>query len=113
MRARSARFSRSASTNSVGSAKHRVNILVSLRLLPPPFGHPCLGLFPECRSLTRNSDDNVDPYHTYLSIAAAAIITPDPAWGLQPLDPLFNATHETTRWAKEHVSAAAPPEPKR
>ena len=36
MRARSARFSRSASTNLVGSAKHRANILVSLRLLSPP-----------------------------------------------------------------------------
>ncbi len=52
-----------------------------------------------------------DPYHTYLSIAAAAVVSPDPAWGLQPLDPLLNATHETARWAKEHV-AAAPRDPK-
>lgn len=54
-------------------------------------------------------DDDADPYHTYLSIAAAAIVSPDPAWGLLPLDPLINATHETARWAKEHVSGAAPP----
>jgi geranylgeranyl transferase type-1 subunit beta len=49
-----------------------------------------------------------DPYHTYLSIAAAAVVSPDPTWGLQPLDPLINATHETAKWAKEHVSAGAP-----
>jgi geranylgeranyl transferase type-1 subunit beta len=49
-------------------------------------------------------DAGADPYHTYLSIAAAAIVSPDPAWGLQPLDPLINATPETARWAKEHVS---------
>jgi geranylgeranyl transferase type-1 subunit beta len=55
---------------------------------------------------------SADPYHTYLSIAAAAITSPDPAWKLQPLDPLINATHETARWAKEHISAAAPCEPK-
>lgn len=50
-----------------------------------------------------------------MSIAAAAIVSPDPAWRLQPLDPLINATHETAKWAKEHVSAAAPTpsEPKR
>ncbi|KAI0299525.1 terpenoid cyclases/protein prenyltransferase alpha-alpha toroid [Russula brevipes] len=53
-----------------------------------------------------------DPYHTYLSIAAAAIVAPDPAWVLQPLDPLLNATHETAKWAKEHVPAS-PREPKR
>jgi len=50
--------------------------------------------------------ENPDPYHTYLSIAAAAIVSPDPAWALRPLDPLINATHETVRWAKERVSAA-------
>ena len=45
---------------------------------------------------------------TYLSTAAAAIVSTDPAWGLQPLDPLINATHERAKWAREHVSAAAP-----
>ena len=59
-------------------------------------------------ALARDYDGDADPYHTYLSIAAAAIITPDPTWGLQPLDPLINATPETARWAKEHVSAALP-----
>jgi len=57
-------------------------------------------------------DEHPDPYHTYLSIAAAAITSPDPAWKLQPLDPLINTTHETARWAKEHISIAAPCEPK-
>ncbi|KAH9961439.1 terpenoid cyclases/protein prenyltransferase alpha-alpha toroid [Lactifluus volemus] len=45
-------------------------------------------------------DEHPDPYHTYLSIAAAAITSPDPAWKLQPLDQLINVTHETARWAK-------------
>lgn len=57
--------------------------------------------------------EHPDPYHTYLSIAAAAIVSPDPAWGLRPLDPLINATDETAKWAKEHISAAAPTPPKR
>jgi len=51
-----------------------------------------------------------DPYHTYLSIAAAAIVSPDPQWDLQPLDPLINATPDTARWAKTHVSGTAAPE---
>ncbi|KAH9990286.1 terpenoid cyclases/Protein prenyltransferase [Russula vinacea] len=58
--------------------------------------------------ISKAPGEHPDPYHTYLSIAAAAIITPDPAWGLQPLDPLINATPETARWAKEHVSATHP-----
>jgi hypothetical protein len=59
---------------------------------------------------------HTDPYHTYLSIAASSIVSPDPAWELQPLDPLINATYETAKWAKEHIPVAdAPtlPEPKR
>jgi geranylgeranyl transferase type-1 subunit beta len=52
-------------------------------------------------------DDHTDPYHTYLSIAAAALVSPDPAWSLQPLDPLINATHETAKWAKKHVATTS------
>jgi len=62
--------------------------------------------------ISKAPGEHPDPYHTYLSIAAAAIVAPDPAWGLQPLDPLLNATHETASWAKEHVPAS-PREPKR
>ncbi|KAF8494461.1 terpenoid cyclases/protein prenyltransferase alpha-alpha toroid, partial [Russula emetica] len=70
-----------------------------------------LGLFlAQCQykfgGIAKAPGEHPDPYHTYLSIAAAAIVSPDPAWGLQPLDPLINATHETAKWAKEHVSAA-------
>jgi hypothetical protein len=105
IRARSARFWHSASTSSVGLAKHLANIPVSLpssfQLLSPQIS--------DYRLLAR--DDDTDPYHTYLSIAAAALVSPDPAWGLQPLDPLINATHETAKWAKEHL-AATPRDPK-
>ena len=45
----------------------------------------------------------LDPYHTYLSIAAAAVVSPDPKWEIQPLDPLINASHDTARWAKTHI----------
>jgi len=57
--------------------------------------------------ISKAPGEHPDPYHTYLSIAAAAVVSPDPTWGLQPLDPLLNATHETARWAKEHVAAVA------
>jgi geranylgeranyl transferase type-1 subunit beta len=46
MRTRSARFLRSASTNLVGSAKHRANIPVSIPLISPPFRLTCLCPFP-------------------------------------------------------------------
>jgi geranylgeranyl transferase type-1 subunit beta len=49
----------------------------------------------------------LDPYHTYLAIAAAAVVEPDPKWELRPLDPLINATHDTARWAKIHVRGTA------
>ena len=44
-----------------------------------------------------------DLYHTYLSIAAAAVVSLDPKWEIQPLGALINATHDTVRWAKTHV----------
>ncbi|KAH9983703.1 terpenoid cyclases/protein prenyltransferase alpha-alpha toroid [Russula compacta] len=60
--------------------------------------------------ISKAPGEHPDPYHTYLSIAAAAIVCPpDSGWGLQPLDPLVNATHETAKWAKEHVSAGPKP----
>lgn len=49
-----------------------------------------------------------DPYHTYLSLAALALFPPpaaDESWHLPPLDPLWNATLETARWAREHIPA--------
>jgi len=57
--------------------------------------------------ISKAPGEHPDPYHTYLSIAAAAVVTPDPAWGLQSVDPLINATHETVKWAKEHVAATS------
>ncbi|KAI9442975.1 terpenoid cyclases/Protein prenyltransferase [Lactarius indigo] len=57
--------------------------------------------------ISKAPGEHPDPYHTYLSIAAAAIVSPDPKWELQPLDPLINATHDTARWAKTHVRITA------
>ncbi|KAI0258818.1 terpenoid cyclases/protein prenyltransferase alpha-alpha toroid [Gloeopeniophorella convolvens] len=69
-----------------------------------------LGMFlAQCQykfgGIAKAPGEHPDPYHTYLAIAAAAIAAPDPAWSLQPLDPLINATHETSQWAREHVPA--------
>jgi hypothetical protein len=79
--------------------------------MSPSFRQTCLGIFLysapipfrsppnnlNCRSLAIRMD-NADPKKTHLSIATAAIISPDdPAWGLQPLDPLINRKHETAR----------------
>ncbi|KAH8982280.1 terpenoid cyclases/Protein prenyltransferase [Lactarius akahatsu] len=58
--------------------------------------------------ISKAPGEHPDPYHTYLSIAAAAIVSPDPKWELQPLDPLINATLDTARWAKTHVRVTAP-----
>lgn len=58
--------------------------------------------------ISKAPGEHPDPYHTYLSIAAAAIVSPDPKWELQPLDPLINATHDTARWAKTRVCGTAP-----
>ncbi|KAF8267633.1 terpenoid cyclases/Protein prenyltransferase [Lactarius quietus] len=54
--------------------------------------------------ISKAPGEHPDPYHTYLSIAAAAVVSPDPKWELQSLDPLINATHDTVKWAKIHVS---------
>lgn len=49
----------------------------------------------------------VDPYHTYLSLAAVAMYASGgeagDSWRLQRLDPLLNAREETSRWARERV----------
>lgn len=93
----------------MGLAKHLANIPVSLPSSFQPLDVVSSPRISDYRLLAR--DDDTDPYHTYLSIAAAALVSPDPAWGLQPLDPLVNATHETAKWAKEHL-AATPRDPK-
>ncbi|KAJ7876785.1 terpenoid cyclases/protein prenyltransferase alpha-alpha toroid [Mycena leptocephala] len=48
-------------------------------------------------------DEDPDPYHTYLSIAA---LTNRPkSWEFGTLDPLLNASGETIKWIREHVPA--------
>lgn len=69
-------------------------------------------------------DAHPDPYHTYLALASLAIYSPvsgahaqevevedveetgevDASWGLPRLDALINATEETARWARAHIS---------
>ncbi|GBE85095.1 Geranylgeranyl transferase type-1 subunit beta [Sparassis crispa] len=46
-----------------------------------------------------------DPYHTYLSLAALALIPPsaDASWQLPQLDALWNAKDKTVRWVRDHV----------
>ncbi len=49
----------------------------------------------------------LDPYHTYLSLAAVSLLghdnTGDESWDLPLLDPLLNATKETVLWIRSHV----------
>jgi len=61
--------------------------------------------------IAKAPEEDPDPYHTYLSCAAIAITPPetdDPSWKLQPLDALLNATLETARWAKDHITIPKP-----
>ncbi|TFY65056.1 hypothetical protein EVJ58_g2208 [Rhodofomes roseus] len=56
--------------------------------------------------------ERADPYHTYLSLAALAVFQPpdaDESWQLPQLDPLWNATLDTARWAREHIPARRSP----
>ncbi|KAJ7196132.1 terpenoid cyclases/protein prenyltransferase alpha-alpha toroid [Mycena pura] len=53
-----------------------------------------------------------DPYHTYLSLAAASLYTPrlpssvkGYGWEFAPFDPLLNAREETVRWARSFIPA--------
>jgi geranylgeranyl transferase type-1 subunit beta len=54
-----------------------------------------------------------DPYHTYLSLAALSMYSPESeyvpqharsSWQFEPLDPLLNAREQTARWALDHIS---------
>ncbi|THH17268.1 hypothetical protein EW146_g3509 [Bondarzewia mesenterica] len=60
--------------------------------------------------ISKAPGEHPDPYHTYLSSATIAIYcshpevrATDPAWKLQPLDPLLNARQDTAQWAREHT----------
>ncbi|KAJ6581449.1 terpenoid cyclases/protein prenyltransferase alpha-alpha toroid [Mycena capillaripes] len=56
-------------------------------------------------------DEDPDPYHTYLSIAALTVYPPNvpgegavsKSWEFDTLNPLLNASGETIRWVREHV----------
>ncbi|KAG2131779.1 terpenoid cyclases protein prenyltransferase [Suillus clintonianus] len=54
--------------------------------------------------------EHPDPYHTYLSLAAVALLPSNPpegsSWALHPLDPLLNATYQTSSWARAHIPAS-------
>ena len=52
----------------------------------------------------------VDPYHTYLSLAALSMYPPESdgdadAWVFEPLDPLLNAREKTASWIRMHCPA--------
>ena len=55
----------------------------------------------------------IDPYHTYLSLAALCMYPPELAvseqnaqsWRFEPLDPLLNAKESTAFWLRQHVPA--------
>ncbi|RDB14684.1 Geranylgeranyl transferase type-1 subunit beta [Hypsizygus marmoreus] len=55
--------------------------------------------------------EHPDPYHTYLSLAALSMYSPNlepnhpsaASWRFDPLDPLLNAREETSQWARKHV----------
>ncbi|EPT00297.1 hypothetical protein FOMPIDRAFT_1030563 [Fomitopsis schrenkii] len=69
------------------------------------FMHQCQFKF---GGIAKAPGERADPYHTYLSLAALALFPPpdaDESWQLPPLDPLWNATLDTARWAREHVPA--------
>jgi len=49
-----------------------------------------------------------DPYHTYLSLAAAAMFPPPESadrstWAIEAFDPLINAKLSTVQWARDHI----------
>jgi hypothetical protein len=60
-----------------------------------------------CASVAKLLKTLLDPYHTYLSLAAVAMYASGSeagdSWRLQRLDPLLNAREETSRWARERV----------
>ncbi|KAJ3520479.1 hypothetical protein NMY22_g12738 [Coprinellus aureogranulatus] len=63
--------------------------------------------------IAKYPEENPDPYHTYLSLAAISLFPLDldesdssaETWKLEPLDPLLNAKQSTAKWAREHIPA--------
>ena len=59
------------------------------------------------------TDSFIDPYHTYLSLAALSMYQPSEqsagahveSWKFQPLDPLLNARQETAAWVRKYIPA--------
>ena len=56
----------------------------------------------------------LDPYHTYLSLAALSTHPPGPeattseSWKFKHLDPLVNANDSTAEWARSHIPGKGP-----
>jgi hypothetical protein len=53
---------------------------------------------------------SIDPYHTYLSLAALSMYPPESdgdseSWVFEPLDPLLNARETTASWIRMHCPA--------
>jgi len=56
--------------------------------------------------ISKAPEQNPDPYHTYLSLAVVCMYSEgSESWRLKRLDPLLNASEETSRWAREHLRA--------
>ncbi|PCH40384.1 terpenoid cyclases/Protein prenyltransferase [Wolfiporia cocos MD-104 SS10] len=58
--------------------------------------------------IAKAPSERADPYHTYLSLAALALLPPsdaDSSWDLPKLDPLWNASEATASWARAHIPA--------
>ncbi|KAJ7334090.1 terpenoid cyclases/protein prenyltransferase alpha-alpha toroid, partial [Mycena albidolilacea] len=61
--------------------------------------------------IAKFADENPDPHHTYLAIAALSLFPPNVpdegpvsnSWELGQLDPLLNSNEETIKWVREHV----------
>ena len=53
----------------------------------------------------------LDPYHTYLSLAALSMYPPGldstqeiaASWKFEPLDPLLNSKQTTAEWAMKYI----------
>lgn len=51
----------------------------------------------------------IDPYHTYLTLAALSICpapSADASWELPKLNVAWNATEDTAQWVRDHVPAS-------
>ncbi|KAJ7644650.1 terpenoid cyclases/protein prenyltransferase alpha-alpha toroid [Roridomyces roridus] len=63
--------------------------------------------------IAKTPGQHPDPYHTYLSLAAAAMYAPRldqneqryGQWEFAPFDPLVNARVDVVRWARERIPA--------